>query len=397
MTTTAVAPYAGLQTMLTKHSAEIAAALPAHLPVDRFVRCVLTYARKNPKVLNCTPDSIAKAIMDSAQLGLAPDGTLGSGYIVPYKTTATFIPGYRGLIELARRTGVVSKMEARLVRQGDHFREVLGSDPRLEHVPVALGDKRGPVIGAYAVAWLRDGGTQFEVMTLEDLDAIRKASPSSSFSDSPWKNHPGEMMRKCPVRRLCKYLPLSPELAAAIEHDDDVATKDVDVSVRESAPTPRYATQADAVLADLEPDTERERVPYAVDGTFYVDDETGGETRQAPSPSPAPPPSDDDSGDDDEKKVRKPSGWHPASRENLPPELTGRDAPATLLEIGSTAEGLVWLDGLAEETIKAAFPDQPMTALRISRNVDKYLSADDVQAALASAPQAPPADEEPQA
>jgi len=82
-------------------------ALPKHFDAGRFVRVAVTTLRRNEKLLRCDQDSLLACLMLSAQLGLEPGGPLGHAYLVPYGSELTFIVGYRGYIELARRTGDV--------------------------------------------------------------------------------------------------------------------------------------------------------------------------------------------------------------------------------------------------------------------------------------------------
>lgn len=177
---------------------------------------------RQPELLNCTPASLFQSLMMAGQLGLEPDGVLGSAYLIPYGTNCTLIPGYRGLIDLARRSGQIKSIEAHLVRQGDKFECAFGLDPQLSHTPAFPGDeaylKNENIIGAYAVAKLVDGGEQFEVMSRAEIDAIRNRSKASK--SGPWVTDFGEMARKTVVRRLFKYLPVSVEMASALELDN---------------------------------------------------------------------------------------------------------------------------------------------------------------------------------
>jgi recombinational DNA repair protein RecT len=145
------------------------------------------------------------------------------------------IPGYRGLISLARRSGQLKSIEARVVYANDTFGIEYGTSPFLKHVPNLTGDP-GPLVLVYAVARLVDGGEQVEVMTKVQVDAIR--SRSRAGKSGPWVTDYDEMARKTVVRRICKYLPLSVELAKALEIDERV----------ESGQAPLNEVNLDAVL-----------------------------------------------------------------------------------------------------------------------------------------------------
>jgi recombination protein RecT len=198
---------------------EIARALPKHLNPERVARIAVTVMRRTPKLAECTPASFLGALMTCAQLGLEP-GPLGHAYLVPYGQEVTFIAGYRGLVDLARRSGLVSSVQARVVRDGDDFDYAFGLEPRLEHTPRADADK--PVTHVYAVIKLKDGGVDFDVMTKTEVDAIRKRSKASG--SGPWVTDYAEMAKKTVLRRLLKTAPMSVEYQQAVANDEQTRT-----------------------------------------------------------------------------------------------------------------------------------------------------------------------------
>jgi recombination protein RecT len=216
---------ATLKDLLTRALPSMKHVLPRHLTPERLVKVALAATGRTPKLLECTPASVLECVMQAAQLGLEPGGPLGHAYLVPYGNTCTLIVGYRGLIDLARRSGEIESIEARVVFERDEFRVAYGLNPVLEHVPNLMSDP-GQMIMVYGIARLRGGGVQAEVMTRSQVEGIRRRSKSGSRSDSPWATDYDEMARKTVVRRLCKYLPLSVELADVIEgeakHEGDV-------------------------------------------------------------------------------------------------------------------------------------------------------------------------------
>jgi len=197
-----------------KMKKELQHALPRHLTVERLTRVSMTQLQNNPELLNCDKKTLYAAIMTAAQLGLEPDGILGQAYLVPFKGKVQFIPGYKGLIALARNSGDVININAQAVRENDHFEYRYGLDETLEHIP-AMRD-RGEITHFYAYAKFKDGGHAWDVMSKEEVDEIRAASPGRN---SPaWKNHYGQMGRKTIIRRLANYLPLNVQKAAAMEN-----------------------------------------------------------------------------------------------------------------------------------------------------------------------------------
>ena len=209
--------------LLEQSKAQIAMALPRHMDPDRLLRVAMTSIQKNPKLLDCDTKSLLGAVIQSAQLGLEPDGVLGQAYLIPYKTTCQFIPGYKGLIDLARRSGQIVSIASHCIYENDQFTFNYGLKETLEHIP-ARGN-RGQMIGVYAVAILKDGGHSIEVMWTEDINKIRDKSSGYMAAikykkDHPWLSHYDEMARKTVIRRLCKYLPLSVELSRAVALDE---------------------------------------------------------------------------------------------------------------------------------------------------------------------------------
>lgn len=204
---------------------QIAMALPSHLKPDRMIRVALTTIRQTPKLLECTPISLLKCVMQASALGLEPDPLLGRCYMVPFRDTkkgiteATLIIGYKGLIDLARRSGEIVSLEAHVVYERDEFRFEFGSGECLIHRPGFMQD-RGQITHAWAMARFKGGGHQFEVMDYWELEAVRGMSKQGNFG--PWVDHRAEMYRKTVVRRLAKFLPLSPQLVSHLAGEEMV-------------------------------------------------------------------------------------------------------------------------------------------------------------------------------
>lgn len=199
----------------------LARAVPTGMSSTRFSRVVLTEVRKNPALERCRPSTVLGAVMTAAQLGLE-FGPLGHAYLVPYKDVCTLIVGYRGYIDLARRSGQLRSIVARAVHDRDEFDYAYGTDEHLHHRP-ALGD-RGSVVAYYGVALLQDGGQVIHVMSPADVEAFRKRSKASS--SGPWVTDYDAMACKTVVRRMVPWLPMSVEAAQAIERDEQVISWD---------------------------------------------------------------------------------------------------------------------------------------------------------------------------
>jgi recombination protein RecT len=232
--------------------AQMAMALPKHMTSDRLARIALTEVRKTPALGKCDQASFLGAIMQCAQLGIEPGSALGHAYLLPFDnrkkgiTEVQFILGYRGMIDLARRSGQILSIEARAVYTADKFHVSLGLNPNLTHEPDWEAEDRGPLRFVYAVAKLRDGGTQFEVMSRADIEKVRQKSRAGQ--SGPWVDHYEEMAKKTVIRRLFKYLPMSIEMAGAVEQDERI-----DINLPQDNPL-----TIDAETGEIDPQQDRQ-------------------------------------------------------------------------------------------------------------------------------------------
>jgi len=230
--------------LLEQMKPQMLKALPKHLDIDRMLRIAMTSVQKVPKLLECSPQSLLAAVIQCAQLGLEPDGVLGEAYLIPYGKICTLIPGYRGLLKLARQSGEVLMIEARVVHAHDVFTYEYGLDLECRHVP-SLDDDPGLLTHVYAVARMKNGEATFEVMTKKQVDLVRQRSMASG--SGPWVTDYEEMAKKTVLRRLCKMLPLS------VEKERQALQRAVTLDEREAA---GMAQDFDIVLPALEPASE---------------------------------------------------------------------------------------------------------------------------------------------
>lgn len=223
---------AGVPGLLEKMKPQMAAALPKHVDVNRMTRIALTEFRKTPALTRCDPKSFLGAVMQSAQLGLEPGSSLGHCYLLPFKNQVQLIIGYRGMIDLARRSGQIISLTARAVYKDDEFKYSYGLDETLTHIPSEdIEQKSADLTHVYAVAKLKGGGTQFEVLSRGQIELIRKSSRSGN--SGPWLSHYEEMAKKTAIRRLFKYLPVSVEVqqAASLDEKADAGIEQDNASV----------------------------------------------------------------------------------------------------------------------------------------------------------------------
>lgn len=202
--------------------AEVARALPAHLKQNAaaYTRALITVMKQTPALVNCDPNTILGGLMTASQLGLE-FGPLGAVYMVPYGNRAQLIVGYKGLIDLAWRSGRLKSIEAREVKEYDEFDYSYGLEPKLVHKPTLNGDG-GRTIAYYGVAQFKDGGSYYVVVSPSEIEEHRKRSKSAN--NGPWKTDYKAMALKTVIRIMQPYLPLTTEVAHQMTMDGVVAS-----------------------------------------------------------------------------------------------------------------------------------------------------------------------------
>ena len=210
---------------------------------------------------------------------MEPGSALGHAYLIPFNTKKNgewhkecqLIIGYRGMLDLCRRSGQIQSVNAYCVHEGDDFSYQLGLHPDIHHVPAATA-KPGAMTYVYAVVQLKDGGTQFEVMSRAEIEAVRNNSQGYKQAEknaqkyhkeinSPWASHFEEMAKKTVLRRMFKYLPMSIEAARAVENEERADRGEKPVDFIDVDWTDKDEAEA-AALEDLR--DEAERIPEAV-------------------------------------------------------------------------------------------------------------------------------------
>lgn len=200
-------------------------ALPSVITPERFTRMVLSALSSTPKLAKCSPQSFLAAMMTAAQLGVEPNTALGQAYLLPYRNhgqmECQFQLGYKGLIDLAYRSGEVSVIQAHTVYENDVFEYELGMDPKLRHVP-AKAD-RGEAVAYYAMFKTKDGGYGFEVMSVDDVQRhAQRYSKSYGSGSSPWRSNFDEMAKKTVLKRALKYAPLKSDFVRGVAQDETI-------------------------------------------------------------------------------------------------------------------------------------------------------------------------------
>lgn len=220
-------PQQNMKSLLERSWPRIAAVIGNNLSPQRLYQMYVSTINREPQLANCSVESVLSCFMKCAALGLEPSNVdgLGRAYILPYgnknyrtgQKEATLIIGYKGMIDLARRSGQIRDISARAVHEGDEFAYSYGLNEDLRHVPCA---KPGKLTHVYMIANFKDGGHYFQVMNADEIEAAAKRSPSYGKAVSPWKSDYEAMAKKTVIRRAFPYLPVSVEARDAAASDD---------------------------------------------------------------------------------------------------------------------------------------------------------------------------------
>lgn len=219
---------ATMQMYIKQMEGEIKKALPSVITPERFTRIVLSALSTNPKLAATTPQSFLAAMMTAAQLGVEPNTPLGQAYLIPYYNSKTrcsecqFQLGYKGLIDLAYRSGEVSVIQAQVVYANDEFTFSFGLDPQLKHVPAH--ENRGEPIYVYAMFRTKDNGYGFEIMSMDDIRTFAQQY-SKTYGSGPWQTNFEEMAKKTVLKRVLKYAPLKSDFLRVIAQDETIKTE----------------------------------------------------------------------------------------------------------------------------------------------------------------------------
>lgn len=216
----------GFEQLLRRSWPRIAAVMPSNLNPERMYQLAMSCYNQTRNLDKCSGQSVLSCLMKCSALGMEPSAVdgLGRAYIIPRRNKrtggyeATFMLGYKGMIDLARRSGQILSIEARAVREGDEFEYSYGLDERLRHVPSMEPIDDRPLTHVYMVAKFKDGGHYIDVMSRAEVDAVRRRSMASE--EGPWVTDYEAMARKTVIRRAFPYLPVSVEAQRAAASDE---------------------------------------------------------------------------------------------------------------------------------------------------------------------------------
>lgn len=259
-----------LSKFLNQNAATLGDFAKGFMKPEAMIRLSLIAFSKSPILAKCTLASILRSLMDAAALRIRPGGLNGRGYLVPRKNNKLnppayechLDPGWRGLVDVARRSKMIKAIGAQVVREGDFFEYGYDPLPTLRWKPLRDGDKDRKIVAAFAVAELLDNAIQIEVLEGEDLAKIRAVSEAAKTNTGPWVDWESEMCRKSAVKRLCKYLPVPDDFddldkAMSLSDGADIGERiPIDVE-HEEIPVDEVPAQADQIRGQLNQGTTR--------------------------------------------------------------------------------------------------------------------------------------------
>jgi len=275
-----------ISSFLEKHKEQIGKALPSHIKLERLIRVALTSISKNPKLLECDERSLFAAILQSAQLGLEPDGALGQAYLIPYGNSCNFQIGYKGLLQLVRRGGNVSMVNAQIVYEGDSFEYDLAFGIK-SHKDTEKRDLSKPKY-VYCIIQYKDGGFDFDVWTVKKIqEHMVQYSKGYAKQDSPWKTNWESMAKKTMIIQVAKKAELSPEIQKAISLDEKAERGENQMNLSDIAPIVDKEEFKEAAYAEvIEEESKKQEEKQEVQQQKAEDKATSSLNKLKKDPTP---------------------------------------------------------------------------------------------------------------
>lgn len=243
-----------LHALISTKRRQIESVMSDALTADRLYSMLQSAVAHEPKLLECTPESIVACCMKCSVLGLEPSNVdgLGKAYILPYgnknyatgKREATFILGYKGMLELARRSGEMKSINVTPVFADDGISLMMddAGQPYLHSDGINLDADHsdGKLKFVFLNAEFTNGGHYRTYMTRAEIDKVK--SRSNAGDRGPWKTDYVAMARKTIVRRSFPYLPVSTQAQEAAASDE--TTPHFDFLDRNAKPVQTVDAQA---------------------------------------------------------------------------------------------------------------------------------------------------------
>ncbi len=243
--------------------------VPKHMTPERLMRLALAAISRTPKLSSCTIESLVGAVTACAVMGLEPN-LIGHAYLVPFwngkikRYECQFQIGYKGFIDLVRRTGDVDKIDAIPVYENDLIVYIQGTESFILHVPYNMvkflkaemfeeskyddastrlmkaivkgaltewlkknPQDQGKVTGYYSYYKLKNGSSGFKVMSKEEIEKHRDQYSKSKDKNNgeftgPWKDNFDAMALKTCIKQMVKFMPISIEIQEHIAKDEGI-------------------------------------------------------------------------------------------------------------------------------------------------------------------------------
>lgn len=205
-----------------------------------FVASLIDLYASDTYLQKCEPSLVVMEALKAATLKLPINKSLGFAYIVPYKGVPQFQLGYKGMVQLAMRSGIYKHMNADIVYEG----ELLGADKLTGGIDLTGQKKSDTVVGYFAYMETTNGFRKTMYCTIEDMKKHgKKYSASYSRSNSPWQKEFDAMATKTMLRMLLgKYGLMTVDMADGMAADNTEGHED------------DYQGNANGEIIDIDPD-----------------------------------------------------------------------------------------------------------------------------------------------
>ena len=238
----------------------LASLLPPDIALDQFRAALFLELTGHADLVECTPESIRECVVKAATYGLLPGRDV---HFLPFrnkrkggKKDATYVPNYLGLILALERTGKVSRAFAHPVYEGDEYGFDYFADRPIHKPALSLGKEQGKILFYYGAVLMKDGTCHFEVLTLRDIDTAKKRAPA--HEDGPWITDPVMMARKTALKRVVKYVKITPAFQDMLAEDAAREQEDISESRHQKNIVDLFGDAAPMALTQPRIDVDRE-------------------------------------------------------------------------------------------------------------------------------------------
>lgn len=182
-----------------------------------FMASIIELYQSDGALQKCDPNRVVLEALKAATLKLPINKQLGVAYIIPYNNVPTFQLGFRGLIQLAQRSGQYRYINADVVCEGEsvNYNRITGM------LEISGTAKSETPVGYFAYFQLLNGFEKCVYWTREKVEAhAKRYSKAWSKADSPWHTNFDAMALKTVLKTIIsKYGVISVEFANAIAND----------------------------------------------------------------------------------------------------------------------------------------------------------------------------------